>query len=295
MNWKMIGMSENRVNFVYSLDADQNQGISFEVMASLMFGLGELIQQTNKILNITEGKELKVNILPVKPGSIEIELLLQTTLLAGVFLPQTQNQIKEILSILGLVKDGSDNLISWIRKFGGEKVPETFTQNLDARQSKIGVLYNQPTIIKMVNPVFKGPIYLSGDNGIKTGIKNEPDTFAQITKDDIPYLEAYSNQVSNPNEYITEKEVVLKFKRGSFSGEPDNWSFKLDSDIITATIKDTVFLNDVKLGIKRPSSVDKFKVWLKEIKKVEGDKTSFKYEILKVLDYEIGEKQQELL
>lgn len=295
INQSMFGMSGNKVNFIYSLDVDQEQGVSFEKMASLILGLGDLIQQANRILKITNDKELRVNILPIKAGSVEIELLIQTTLLAGVFLPQTQNQIKELLSLLGLIKDGSDSLIEWIRKFGGEKIPESFNQSLNFKQTQVRDLYNSPTINYLVNPVINNPLILQDVKSISSYIKGDLDTKNTINKDDLKALQQYTSQIPNEfNEAVIEKEVFLKFKRGSFGGEPDNWSFKLDNDIITATIKDTVFLSDVKSGFKRPSSVDKFKVLLKEIKKVEGDKTSFKYEILNVLEYEVGKKQDEV-
>ena len=96
-----------------------------------------------------------------------------------------------------------------------------------------------------------------------------------------------------------ESEIYLQFKRGSFDGDGSNWSFRLgggDKDtIITAAIKDDIFLEKVKLGAIRPNYRDLLKVKLRITQKMKNEELlSPLYEIIRVLQYNEAPKQLDI-
>jgi hypothetical protein len=306
----MFGMTSSKVNFIYSIEVDREVGLPFEIMAPMILGLGEMIQQSNNILGLTK-EPLKVNILPVKPGSVQIEIMVHTglsvALSSAFFATNPQENIRQLLAILGLIKDGSQNVLDLVRLFKGEKprVGEAGTliygQNIDSNISinaPVGKLINSPIIQNFYAPVYGVPLGLDGVTGLKTFIKEDLSTISSITKDDLPFIEKFSSKNNttqkdqSSGESASEKEVFLKFKRVSADGEGDNWSFYLGGNIITASIRDLGFLDSVKKGLIRPNAVDIFKVKLLETTKNENSKTSLKYEIVEVLDYQKGQNQE---
>ena len=81
--------------------------------------------------------------------------------------------------------------------------------------------------------------------------------------------------------------IYLKPKRGSYEGESTHWSFYVGSDkkeIITATVKDEVFLAKIFDGSIRPHHTDLLKVKLRTTQKIKGQDIKTKHEVMKVLE-----------
>ena len=93
---------------------------------------------------------------------------------------------------------------------------------------------------------------------------------------------------------VGRRETFVKFKRGSFEGKKDNWSFKIDENSIVATIGDDTFLNKVKSAEVGPSSADAVKVKIRENQRIKNGETKTKNEILEVSEYLEAQKQNKL-
>jgi hypothetical protein len=102
----------------------------------------------------------------------------------------------------------------------------------------------------------------------------------------------YANEIVK--EHI-QQGVYLNPKRGSFENDPRDWSFYRGSEVITATIKDKLFLKDYSKGRYRLNSSDLLTVDLLERQTVVG--TIVKkpaYEILRVTNYVKGPEQSRI-
>ena len=102
----------------------------------------------------------------------------------------------------------------------------------------------------------------------------------------------YANEIVKDHVH---QGVYLNPKRGSFENDPRDWSFYRGTEVITATIKDKLFLKDYAEGRYRLNSSDLLTVDLLERQTVVG--TIVKkpaYEILRVTNYMKGPEQSRL-
>jgi hypothetical protein len=138
---------------------------------------------------------------------------------------------------------------------------------------------------------------------IKTYIEGQAQTEVKVTRDDVPAMKELVDLAPTSlaaNEIVKEhvqQGVFLNPKRGSFEGDGRDWSFyRGKNEIVTATIKDKLFLKDYADGKYRLHSSDLLTVELLERQTVVG--TIVKkpvYEVLRVTNYIKGPEQQYLL
>jgi hypothetical protein len=124
----------------------------------------------------------------------------------------------------------------------------------------------------------------------------------EVTRDDVPVFREFQNPAALPTADSTEivkeslqSDVYLNPKRGSFDGDPRDWSFHRGEEVITATIKDKEFLERYMKGEYRLHSSDLLTVDLLERQKVVGTKViKPTFEIVRVKNYIRGLQQKEL-
>ena len=86
--------------------------------------------------------------------------------------------------------------------------------------------------------------------------------------------------------------MFLNPKRGSFDGDPKDWSFWKGDQIIVATIKDKDFLRACVEGIYRLNGSDLLTVDLLEKQRIIGTQVlKPSYEITRVIEYKKGDYQ----
>ena len=217
----------------------------------------------------------------------------------------TITYIKQILELVGFITGSSVGLIQLLRWFKGrprkierlesEQVRYTNSEgNTIVVSGKVDKLYNNPTIVKNIYLGYK-PIEREGIEEIESSLKDDPTTKVQNNKEDIEALRISSEIAEGLEEIdVPDREVNLTFKRGSFGGDPTNWSFWFNKDIITATIKDREFIRKLENGRIRPNHLDTLVVVLRERKKMrEQQYLSSTYEIIKIVKYEKGPSQKE--
>jgi len=289
-----------------------SEGIDVFDLAPSLLAMGEVIREANEVIGLPK-RELGINIRPFEKGSfiIDIGLFAQSNLqqIMQFLNGDSITYIKQILEYIGFINTsgsaifGLIQLLKWLKghpkKIERLKSGQVRYTNSEGDtiivNGKVDKLYNKPTIIENVYLGHK-PIEKEGIEEIESSLKDDPTTKVQSNKEDIEALRISSEIAENIEEIdIPDREVNLTFKRGSFGGDPTNWSFWLNKDIITATIKDREFIRKLGDGRVRPNHVDTFRVILRERKKMrEQQYLGSTYEIIKIVKYEKGPLQKEL-
>jgi hypothetical protein len=302
-------MPQAHINFVYKLDGDIREVDIFSLAPTLL-SLGELIQKSNKELN-PDGADIGINVKPFREGSFSVDLAVfpQTHLqaLLDVLSKASVDQVKSVLEVLGLVGGGPMGLIQLIKWLRGKpkKVEEVapgeykYTTGDDrsiAVAGNVHTLASDNSVTQNIYNVFVVPLekqpFVSDIKTYIEGEKSEPISFG---REDVQSLKEFASPLTavpeeKTNEIIHES-VYLNPKRGSFDGDPREWSFyRGDGEILTATIKDKRFLQDCIDGVYRLNASDLLTVVLLEKQTVVGTKVKKPvHEILSVTSYIKGE------
>ncbi len=309
-------MPETHINFVYELDGEITEIDVFKLAPTLL-ALGELIQESNDEIN-PNGRQIGVNVKPFREGSFIVDLTVfpQTNFqqLLDILSLHSIEQIKTLLEWIGLITGASGivgvvQLIKWLKgrpRAVDEIRPGEFRYTAGDDKSitvaaPVHKLYSNSTITNHIYQVYASPMEKdSSISDVKTYIQGHRETEVRCTRSDVPILKESLNPSSVAiynNEIIKEqihRGVYLNPKRGSFENDPRDWSFYRGKDeVITATIKDKIFLREYAEGKYRLNSSDLLTVDLLERQTVVG--TIVKkpvYEIVSVTNYVKGPEQQ---
>jgi len=306
----------SKVNLIIKLEGPAiEEGLNLFDLAPSLIAIGNVITESNKIVN-PEGREIAINIKPFEKGSFIIDLYLfaQTNFdqILSFISSDYAEQIKTLLEWIGLtvaIGGVGKGLIQLIKFLKGKpqnveklssgdirytnKNGQSFTTN-----EKVNKLYNNCVIQNNTYQGFGKLLQQKGINEINTYIKDDIKSLETIKKEDVEALKNFS-EISGEENIINESEskIYLKFKRGSFDGDGNNWSFRIgnkDKDVIVAAVKDDIFLKKVKSGEIRPNHKDTFKVILKTKQKMKNEELITSYEIMKVLEYTEAPKQMNI-
>lgn len=308
--------NNNKVNLIIKLEGPAiEEGLNLFDLVPSLIAIGNLITESNKIVN-PEGREIAINIKPFEKGSFIIDLYLfaQTNInqILSFISSDYAEQIKTLLEWIGLtvaIGGGGKGLIQLIKFLKDKpqnveklssgdvrytnKNGQSFTTN-----EKVNKLYNNCVIQNNTYQGFGKLLQQKGINEINTYIKDDIKSLETIKKEDVEALKNFS-EISGEENIINESEskIYLRFKRGSFEGDGNNWSFRIgnkDKDVIVAAVKDDIFLKKVKSGEIRPNHKDTFKVILKTKQKMKNEELITSYEIMKVLEYTEAPKQMNI-
>lgn len=304
----------NKVNLIIKLEGPAiEEGLNLFDLAPSLIAIGNVITESNKIVN-PEGREIAINIKPFEKGSFIIDLYLfaQTNFdqILSFISSDYAEQIKTLLEWIGLtvaIGGGGKGLIQLIKFLKSKpqnveklssgdirytnKDGQSFTTN-----EKVNKLYNNCVIQNNTYQGFGKLLQQKGIDEINTYIKDDIKSLETIKKEDVEALKNFS-EISGEENIINESESVifLKFKRGSFDGDGNNWSFRIgNKNIIVAVVKDDIFLKKVKSGEIRPNHKDTFEVILKTKQKIKNEELITSYEIMKVLKYTEAPKQMNI-
>jgi len=185
----------------------------------------------------------------------------------------------------------------WLRRYTSEE-DRSITVSGPVHQ-----LLSNSKIVTNIYKVYGAPIEdLPSVTDVKTYIEGEERNGVHITREESRALKEYDAPSQIPLADIAEtskdtlhKGVYLNPKRGSFDGDPRDWSFRRGEEIITATIKDKEFLDLCAKGEYRLNFSDLLTVDLLERQRVIGTRVLKPvYEIVRVSDYIPGAQQQPL-
>jgi len=306
-------MPESHINLVYKLDGEIQELDVFKLAPTLL-ALGELIQESNQQVN-PGGRQIGVNVKPFRTGSFIVDLSVFPQTHLQQFLDLLNNhpvdQIKTLLEWIGLVAGtplGAVQLVKWLSgkpKSVEEIGPGEFRYTtVDNRSITVTAPVHQlVSNSSITNNIYKVYAVLIEQQFSITDVKTyvEGDQTSEVTRDEIPGIREY---VSPPPATIEGAEIVkehttgggyLNPKRGSFDGDPREWSFRRGGEIVVATLKDSEFLQRCSTGEYRLNHSDLSIVDLLERQRVLGTMVMKPaYEVLRVTSYIKGPEQQSL-
>jgi hypothetical protein len=289
--------------------------LDIDVVAPLLLSLSAIIQESNKVLN--PNKKIGINIKPAEKGSFIIEMALFAKTNTGELLSLINSknvaELKNLLEWIGIIVGGGSGLLGLIKWLKGKPIEKTEAINkqttnvFNAAGDNISInsnvvnLYNNQVIKDHIIYVFGNPLEEENITSITTYIKDEQKETEIVTDktiiNDIKEYASSEIKVHEKGDKEIFEEVYMSPKRGSFSGESNEWSFyrTVNGDIIKVNkVSDTDFLNKCKLGEIRPFERDMLKVQLKMIFNQETNKLK-KTELVKVLEYvKYEDKQMDL-
>ena len=304
-----------KVNFIYKLEGkDISEGFDVFELAPILLSVGELIKESNKILN-PGGRDLAVNVKPFQKGSFVVDIVLfaQTNFQQIIKFVNNDNvkEIKELLEWVGIISGGvvgtGGSLIWLIKKLKGK--PRTVEQikpnevrytgedgNTFTVNTKVHQLFSSTNIQNFIYNAYGKPLESENVDSVECYIQDEQATtkevFEKETAQDLKnYSEAELPSLVTEEEIINTTEVFVSPKRGSFDADPRQWSFRMGGSgeqIIKATIRDEQFLDRYKNNQIRLHYTDVLKVRLiQKLKKIDGiiNMDATVNEIEKVLEY----------
>lgn len=277
-------------DLVYALEGDVDSVSVFELAPALL-ALGQLIQESNSLLN-PGGAQLAVSARPFRKGSFTVDIVLaarevaQQPVIVGLV---TVYSVQQVLESIGLLANTTKKVVGAIAamKSLGQKpekveAAEAGTVRYTAGDRSVivdsssHVLLQNAEITNLIVNVIDRPMREPGIEGVRSYLLNDEKlTSATVTRQDLQAMRNYVDHdpdVSAPIEagdpLVT--RVLLNPKRGSFDGDPSNWSFRRGTQVIRATIRDPIFLDALKSGRIRLHASDLLDVELVETQTLEG-------------------------
>ena len=298
------------LNLIYKLSGTEEKietGLSVFDIAPILLSVGELIRKSNQIL-YPEGREIAVNVKPFRQGSFIIDIVIfahnKFRDLISFVNQEEVEQVKTLLEWIGIICGTSASLCGLIRFLKGK--PKTIEQLTPNEIRYTGEDNASITVPREVHQLFQNcniqtiayhalgkPLEQEGIVKVETYLENENNERVVFGLEEAQYLQNYSlaeiPSIDLEETVVSPMKVYLIPKRGSFDGDPRQWSFRMGETVITATIKDESFLKKCKEGDIRPNHTDILYVDLiQKIKKINGrfNTGSIVFEVEKVLDYQ---------
>lgn len=308
-----MSSGNSKVNFIYELRGGQNEIDVFELAPTLL-ALGQLIQESNRIL-YPGGQEIAVNVKPFREGSFIVDVVLFPASgidqILDLVRHMSPHQIKELLITLGVIMGAAASAVAAvasvlvaIKELGHrpkriERLgPKEYRYSVDDKSitvnGRVHQLMQSPVIINNINNVYAKPLEREGITAVESYLKDEPTARTVVVRTDAANIKQFASEEIEATARETTKEtttegVYLNPKRGSFDGDGASWSFHKGDKVITATVKDQIFLDKVAKGDIRPNHKDLMTVTLTEKQKIIGTQVKApSYEIVKVNNYQPG-------
>jgi len=307
-----------KVDLIYKLNGNFEDGINVFESAPVWLSIGSLIYESRKIL-CPDRPPFSVNVRPCREGYFDIQIVLHQASnflkILDIIRPPGGNEIKELLQSIGLITTpitatgiGDISLLKLLRWLRGKPKGIEKTNTLEVKyidnngvgisvNPKIHALYQN---ISIQQNIYNGIIKSFNNKHVKNVecfIKDDPDTRETFERDIVATWRQYANGKvpSVPDaspEGVTENVVTRRLwvhpKRINCEGEPNSWSFRIprsDETLKVIQIKDEQFLQNIKDGRFRLAKTDQLYIEVQEKQKTEGNKASGTYEITKVIEY----------
>lgn len=258
-------MSKAFLTIAYSGPMLDDGSMDVKDLAPALLALGNMVDEANRVLNGNEAKiQVKIKS-DFKSGSfdVNIEILYSLAEQVSAFLGNTKNA-KEILEILGLWSTVSGvSVFGLFKLIKGRKIDKVkqvdknnvefiFVDNSSPVTTKIEVynVYNNITVQESVKEVLK-PLNNKGVTGFKTFTGQDKDfkKGVEISSEELKYFNGPSYVENVIDEPISEFAFTGAYKIITASFEEGyKWRLSNGQDRITATLKDTEFIDKLSTG-----------------------------------------------
>jgi len=310
-----------KVDLIYKLNGDFENGIDVFELAPVLLSLGSLISESQNTL-YPDKQPLAVNVRPFKEGSFDIQIILHPVSniqhILDIIRSPGGSEIKELLQYIGLIIPpvatagavgvSLIKLIKWLKgkPKNIEKTNDRELKYFDNNGNSILVnpnihaLYQNVYIQQAIYNGIARPFENKNVKSIECFIKDDQNTKEIIESDIVGPCKNYTVGEIPSAEEITENINTRKLwvhpKRISCEGESNSWSFRIagsDETLKVTNIKDEQFLENIKRSRYRLANADKLYIEVKEKQKIQGGKESMSYEITQVIDYIISQPHQQ--
>jgi hypothetical protein len=285
-----------------------NKGMNVHELGNMLNAFGSLLQESNRIIN-PSARDLIVLARP-KKGSILIDLAIQGEAMIQKLMDYALTegqQIKELLSFIGVVSGLDINLLNLIKMIRGKPISIKKTSKGEYEYStgansitvpgKVHTLYQNSNIQNNIQNIYVKPFEGDQVEVIETHLKGKKGK-VEITKSDIDAFQNYCNnvptEIESMKKEINETIEYLRPTKGSFKGDKSAKAYSFISTkkgTITGNILDGKFLNKLKTGEVRFHYSDLLKVRLREEHKQSHEGIVSIYHILEVIEYKRRHEQ----
>lgn len=297
------------INLIFKLDGkDLEKGLSAPDVSSILNSLNNLVQESSKTLNPI-GPSIDIKVKPFQEGSFVFDLVLGFLQTAQATISPTGSegikQLIETLKLVGIIAGEEMDVLSLLKKLKGKpkKVVESqggnfnyLSQDDETIEVKGDVhnLLQNPNITNNISNTYYLPFNDENVEKINGYIKDdEENTRTEVKQEEAQNIDKFTSPEIKPIEPRTIEQdliVLLHPKRVDIEGDGSKWSFReAGGDVIQASIKDKIFLENIALGKIRLTQSDTLEVKLHKTQKInENGSESMTNDILEVLDYSKG-------
>jgi hypothetical protein len=285
------------------------EGMDVHELGNMLNAFGSLLQESNRIVN-PSARDLVVLARPFKKGSILIELAVRGEEIIQKLMDYASTegqQIKELLSFLGMVSGLDINLLNLIKMIRGKPISVKKTSKGEYEYStgtnsitvpgEVHTLYQNSSIQNNIQNIYVSPFEGDRVEVIETHLKGKRGK-VKIVKSDVDAFRNYCSnvptEIESKQEETNESIEYLRPTRGSFKGDKSAKAYSFNSNkkgLITGNILDENFLNKLKTGEVRFHYSDLLKVRIREEHKQSHEGIASVYHILKVIEYKRRDEQ----
>lgn len=306
----------NKVNLIYKLNGDFEDGINVFELAPTLLAIGQLISESQKTL-FPDKEPIAINVKPFENGSFDVSIMMfaksNLQQLLSLIRSQSGKDIADVLAFIGLIIVAGTpptitllKLIKWLKgkPKSIEKENTGDYKYIDNSNNSVSVpvqvhaLYQNVNIQQTIYNGIAKPLENDKVKNIECSIKNAEETKTLIEKDIIEPLKQYSlGELPSAEKTIEEsnlRKIWVHPRRGSWEGEAKSWSFRIagNEEVLKIdSISDNNFLDQIKNGTIRLAHTDRLLVEVIEKQKLQGKKESTTYEISKIMEYVKSEEQ----
>jgi hypothetical protein len=253
-------MAETKFSMVYDGPAVAFGTMNVRDLAPALMGLGQLIEESNRVVN---GPKVMASVnvrADFKPGSFEVQLALNVADLINqakdFFTDPYVNAAVNLLALLGIIqfaKKGKDGLLSVLKKLRG-KVPEKITDNsdgtftLEVEHLKITIpmevlkLYRDIPTRKAAEAIIE-PLKNEGINRLE--FHSDGEIGEKIEKSETPFF----GLPVLPEETLQESKRTAWFSISALAFKEDNkWRLSDGTNTFYVSMEDKDFLKQIDAG-----------------------------------------------
>jgi hypothetical protein len=298
-------MRDNNISFTitYNGDALQNHTIDIKELAPALMSLGNLLDETNTILNGSTA-QVKVHVKATSAGSFNIHFISDQnvwTMVKDLLTSQPTTAIINMVVIFGLVFGNDKNLIWLIEKLKGKppvKIEDlkngllrlTFDNGTFDITKDLLNLYKSREIRAAVEGIVK-PLKSDGISTFAVKKNNEQESVCEVKKDNVALFDV--PPIQDEELLSSEREIIFTPISISFK-EGNKWRLFDGLNTVNVIIEDDIFVNKIKQNLVAFSSSDTLRCRVKIIQKQTAEGLKTEYEILEVIEHIPGYKQLNL-
>ncbi len=303
-------VSNDRVPYIYSLQVPSGEVNVFTLTPALE-AMARLVNEANHTLH-PGAPDIVARVRPFRKGSLLTELIFTAPGWGPMMVQYGHTAapyIRSVLERLGFVKSAYNGVLKVIEAL--KQPPSKIVRSDDgsyryfAADVKSPITVQAPVHQLIQNTYITNHVY----DALAAPLEREPDIEAVILKPkrkgELP-LKVGKKQIAaikefkqkslpKPSNEVENTTVeYLHPKRGAFDADGKRWSFHRGREVVHANIKDETFLDRYRRGQVRLHHTDVLKVRMKQHQKVRNGKISTSYDIVEVLDYTQGEREERL-